>query len=226
MKAKITIAKNSENIPKHISEVTNGIKCNCVCIDCGEALVAANNGKIQEHHFRHHTEAKCDGIPESALHLLAKRIITESNKIRIGKEEYFEYQESNIEKLIEDIQPDIQIIGKDEITWLIEIAVTHFVDEQKLNKIKSRKLNCLEIDLKDVDRHINLKDLSDIVLEKLEVRKILCTSKESEVNNSSKKQDNSGLILIIGVIIVFLIGIRLKKKKRQLVNRSSFGTQC
>ena len=50
MVVKIPFGKR-ENEIVHISEITNnerGIKCNCVCVNCGERLVAKIGGKKKQ----------------------------------------------------------------------------------------------------------------------------------------------------------------------------------
>lgn len=211
MKAKITIAKSPDYKVKHVSEVSNGLKCNCFCIQCGQPLVAANNGQIQEHHFRHHTDTKCDGAPETALHLLAKRIVIESPQILIEKGKYFAYHSSRVEETIQDIKPDVQIFGEHGSVWLVEIAVTNPVDNLKLNKLKSKSLNCLEIRLTDVDRNINIENLKELILNDVKIRKILTRGQPNGATINRSKSSTSWVLWLIGIVLALL----LRKKRRR-----------
>ncbi|MCT4604899.1 MAG: hypothetical protein N4A64_02175 [Marinisporobacter sp.] len=66
----------------HISEVRNGLDCNCICPHCKQDLIACNNGTKQEYHFRHYIE-ECKYALETALHLFAKEVIDKHKKIRV-----------------------------------------------------------------------------------------------------------------------------------------------
>lgn len=208
MKNTITIARERNNeMVKHISEVANGLKCDCVCIECSSKLVAANKGTKQIHHFRHHESSDCNGSPETGLHLLAKKIIEESNYINLKRNKKLNYSEYKSEKQIQNIIPDVQIINELGETWLIEILVTHKVDEAKLEKIKRLNLNCLEIDLSKVDRFISKDELKEIVIDQINLKSILNEVKESEEVQSEStkgrfKFDFSHLLFLIGVLIL------------------------
>lgn len=47
---------------------------------------------------------------------------------------------------------------------IIEIKVTHGVEENKLNKIKELNISALEIDLSQIDRDIDFDKLVDIIV--------------------------------------------------------------
>ena len=58
----------------YISEVQNGIDCNCYCPSCGGKLVA-KKGKKNSHHFSHYNSEECQSGYETSLHMAAKNII-------------------------------------------------------------------------------------------------------------------------------------------------------
>lgn len=155
-----------------------GLKCNCICPGCGLPLVA-RLGKKKQWHFAHQGEA-CDiaAAQQTALHMLAKEIIEDSKKLLfpgvfIEKDDYtddiedyrvqtripqtIEYRKAaivkcdsvSLEKRISNIVPDIMVTAKGR-GCLIEVAVTHFVDEEKEQKIKEIGLPLFEIDLSDL----------------------------------------------------------------------------
>lgn len=157
----LTYALNSDNRLMYINDVPNGLECNCICPGCKEKLIAKNDGKVREHHFAHASNKECITGYQTMIHLLAKDII-ENFKIfpmaLHGK--YLSacevYKEVNLNQF--GFIPDIfgfspikdgpNIIGK--IPVIIEIFVTHKVDEEKKNKIIKAGIPAMEIDLSTV----------------------------------------------------------------------------
>ena len=141
---------------KHISDVANGLACNCKCAKCFEPLVAKNNVTNRKaSHFAHSS-----GAYETTLHKLAKEFFFKSKKIRTpdfrigdffkkGKDVIFE------EVLIEDTlynQVNEKIVAdsigiKDSKKVIIEFANTHFIDEEKTSKLIKLKMPCIEVNL-------------------------------------------------------------------------------
>ena len=157
----------------HISEVNSGLKCECTCVCCDSKLVARKGDKMS-HHFAHHKSEDCNGAYETILHILAKEILKESKSIVAPeiffcffyirfKEMVIKYDFVELEKRLGDIKPDI-VVYKDNKPLLIEIYVTHKVDDIKKAKIKELGLSALEIDLSDIDRYISKEELKDIIL--------------------------------------------------------------
>ncbi|HEX8326072.1 MAG TPA: hypothetical protein VF629_00940 [Hymenobacter sp.] len=68
-----------------------------------------------------------------------------------------------LEKRTGDIIPDIMVrIGS---KWLlVEVAVTHFVDEEKKTKIRAMGLPAIEIDLSKIRRDISMSDLEELII--------------------------------------------------------------
>lgn len=156
-----------------------GEKCNCTCPVCNGILLARLGDK-RKRHFAHKASCNCDIVKaqQTGLHLLAKDIIRENCRIlvpglTISRQEItssatnfaatvevdidlpdikafsLQYNSVEIEKSFGDIIADANI-KKDEINIIIEIAVTHFVDEIKANKMKALGLTCFEIDLSNL----------------------------------------------------------------------------
>lgn len=159
----------------HISEVLNGKNCNCICPTCEEDLIAKNNGKLNIHHFAHKHNTNCSSL-ETYLHFLTKLVFNEikylhvpavRSSIHLSDDElgmpfntknyelggFYPIKNVRIEKSLGGIIPDIAatltIDGKD-FDFLIEIAVTHFVEKEKIAHIKASGLNCIEINLSDL----------------------------------------------------------------------------
>ena len=134
----------------HISEVESGFKCNCICSGCGAVLIARKGTKVK-HHFAHKSTIECEYGNQTSIHLLAKEIISKVHEFVIP-ELYFTFPESGKRELIDesrtvkvqevilgkkvsDIIPDILLIT-DIGKIIVEIFVTHEIDEFKLEKLK------------------------------------------------------------------------------------------
>ena len=159
----------------HVDQVDNGLDCNCTCPSCGEKLVARNRGKIKEHHFAHYFGADCDKGYETSLHLLAKNILAKEKRILLPKHEILGftiveeklYQCSDVllEKRMSSIIPDVYIKTADDERILIEIKVTHGIDEEKTKKIEQFDISTLEIDLSKVDQSIDEDLLTKLLIQ-------------------------------------------------------------
>ncbi|MBK6819809.1 MAG: hypothetical protein IPG85_09590 [Bacteroidetes bacterium] len=163
----------------HIDDVERGLKCNCSCPNCQIALIA-RKGKIKVHHFAHYRGADCGKAYETALHLLAKEIIKERKTIILpecypSKNYYVDSRFKHPQRVINFSTIELEKqIAQDEITikpdalcintdyeLLVEFAVTHFVDYEKLNKIRKLKKNCIEVDISNIE--LNKDKLIEVI---------------------------------------------------------------
>lgn len=145
----ILMAVNKAGKNVYIDEVPNGKNCGCFCKECGGDLVAKNNGKIKVHHFAHATGNDSISCSQTALHILAKEIIAEERCVAIprsGKIEFYSADKVELEKSLGDIIPDVFATVKGR-AFMMEILVSHAIDEEKLDKIKEHRISCIEIDL-------------------------------------------------------------------------------
>jgi hypothetical protein len=171
----------------HVSEVDSGLACDCLCPSCSQNL-QANKGKMKCHHFSHDPSSKlreCKSAFETSIHLMAKEILSEDayiivpdltislskndvnggtyeEEISVEKESRINFDRVEIEKQLGDIRPDI-IAYNNEITLLIEIAVTSFAGIEKKRKIRNRGINAIEIDLSSVDYTITKTELRELI---------------------------------------------------------------
>lgn len=136
-----------------IKDVERGLACQCTCFECGET-VTARKGEIKEHHFAHASNKEsCTINPESVLHKYAKEVILEYMGLMLPALPNSDNEAAwwTFDKLLPEfslglIRPDL--VGYfDGEPILIEIAVTHFIDAEKLKYIEFFKLKCIEIDL-------------------------------------------------------------------------------
>ena len=132
------------------------------------------------HHFAHEPHTHCEYGYESSLHLAAKDILSRAKKMVIPPV-YVEFPQSGkpkelismereisiddveLEKRFDDIIPDIVVYSGDKY-FFIEIYVTHPIDDEKLKKLKEKKISTIEIDLSKIKRDISVEELSDILL--------------------------------------------------------------
>ena len=120
----------------HISEVETGLACGCECQNCGERLIA-KKGEVNEHHFAHDHNSDCLGATESALHLLAKEVISQSRELFIPELEIeaslvgvddielfresslsayiLKYEDVEVEQTVDDYRPDLTLIIEQKI---------------------------------------------------------------------------------------------------------------
>ena len=155
-----------DNSLVHISEVESGLKCDCYCPACGSKLVA-RKGNIKVAHFAHHTKEECAHGYETSLHIAAKNILVKhkelmlpalylyfplsfKNNVVISDEKKIQIDDIYLEKNLHDIIPDVIVETKNK-KLLVEIYVTHKIDDQKLKKIRKLGLSTLEINLSSSD---------------------------------------------------------------------------
>ena len=176
--SKLIYALKDGNIVS-IDDVPSGKECGCVCPACGDELIARKWQK-RMHHFAHRSNEDCEYGYESSLHLAAKTILSRSEKMvippvyvefpqsgkpkeLISKERGIPIDDVKLEKRFDDIIPDIVVDSGDE-HFFIEIYVTHPIDDEKLKKLKEKKISTIEIDLSKIKRDISVEELSDILL--------------------------------------------------------------
>ncbi|NTV70425.1 MAG: hypothetical protein HGA71_09790 [Azonexaceae bacterium] len=187
-----SFAMDKDGRIRSVEEVARGLACECVCPSCG-APVIARQGEIREWHFAHSTESDCEGGTETALHLAAKQLLLESGGLtipeilvqrevrlpdgRVGKgearrpERWIDFQTVEAEKTIGSIRPDIvAVVGHTML--FIEIAVTHFVDEEKRAVLASYEVPAIEIDLASLQgEHWSWERLGECVIENARLKR-------------------------------------------------------
>ena len=179
----------------HISNVSNGLKCECFCPACNGKLIA-KKGKVMMHHFAHYDSEECKYGYETSLHLAAKQMIMEHKKIMIpavylnfpgsgrGRILLSEAKEIKVDQVLleqrqESIIPDVVLIS-DKKKIYVEIYVTHAVDTDKVLKIKNSGISTIEIDLSAYKQSLEKEDLEKIIFEDSEQKKWIYNSFEKE----------------------------------------------
>jgi hypothetical protein len=152
----------------NVREVPSGLACGLICPECRQRLVA-KKGEIVCHHFAHEAESSCSGGAETTLHKLAKQIISDNKlivipalvvnfigitgEVRLSENVFDKHQirldSVDLEIWMDGIRPDV-VAKHGERELAIEIMVTHACEEPKIDIIRSRQINCIEIDMSDV----------------------------------------------------------------------------
>ena len=146
---------------KYIRDVPKGLDCDCKCPACGCKLVARQGDKLAWH-FAHHNSDECPYARETALHCLAKQILSEASEIWLPKiplNPYANFEENLFDEgfyMLQDrpvletplynIVPDVILIVNNE-KIIVEVHVTHAVDNLKLEKIIDHSISAIEVDL-------------------------------------------------------------------------------
>lgn len=169
------------------TDVPRGLACGCQCPGCGARLVANHPTRNKVKYFSHHATEGCSTGYETAMHLAAKQVLLDDRTILVpqvhasvtlfDKEASIEVTaHKNIaEKMVvldavqsevrgyAGIVPDIvATVGKKLI--FIEVAVTHFVEQEKLQRLEALGYATLEIDLSSVDEIPSMEDVKRLVL--------------------------------------------------------------
>lgn len=164
--------KKSSNIPfglkngilYEVSQVERGKACNCICPSCKKPLIA-KKGDERKKHFTHDSNHSCETGKETAIHLAAKQIISETKMVYLPSIEIdgslkkygiVTFDKIILEKAIPNLKEQMIVIPditatinreNDAVNLYIEIAVTHFSEEKKIDILKSNKFSAIEIDL-------------------------------------------------------------------------------
>lgn len=145
----------------HVDNVPSGLSCECTCPACGTRMIA-RHGKIKTHHFAHYHAKTCATGYQTAVHMRAKELLSEKKELFLPPYQ-FEYgnktfhvpsakvqvQHVELEKRLDKIIPDVVVTTAKGKTILVEIFVTHKIDDEKLAKIKDMDMPTIEIDLSD-----------------------------------------------------------------------------
>ena len=172
-----------------VHSVEKGLLCKCVCPSC-DMLLIANHCTKKQSYFSHSKGSDCAHGYETSIHEMSKQILLEARSIilpelvcRINEdskstrnilditllnEQIWAWKDiGNSEIFIQNIKPDF-FVNTSQGDLLIEIAVTHFCDEKKLQKLKSLNFAAIEIDLSNCPRIASKEDLRHIIINELE----------------------------------------------------------
>lgn len=153
-------------------DVPNGLACGCVCIGCKLPLIA-RQGEQRVPHFAHHRAQGSAACYETAVHRKAMELLLGERHLvlpafqkpalrdRAGREYRFTgwlpepltwfYRGAQKEVAFggpEGFRPDVALDGDSPFErLLVEVRVTHAVDQRKRKRVRDRVLSMIEIDL-------------------------------------------------------------------------------
>ena len=181
----------------HIRKADNGLSCGCICEECQEKLEAIQ-GQERDWHFRHNINKNCKGAQESALHKLGKQILVENEQINIPVHGTINYYSPIPEILLNTKRPDVSAQYSGEPIYF-EIAVKHFMEEDKASFLNNGLHRCVEIDLSNVET-TSYDQIKNFVLLETNNKKLFGWGKQTESNSNSE----SLVLKIIGGVAFFL----------------------
>ena len=143
-----------DNAMVNISDVENGLKCECVCAGCRGVLIAKNKGEVRTPHFAHLNE-ECKNAQESALHRLAKELIAKRKVIKLPEYKGIKCPDFNTDGWSYELEyggekgvrPDLVFYQEDKMLF-IEVAVTNPVSQEKRDKLLKIGTPTLQFNLK------------------------------------------------------------------------------
>ncbi len=169
----LQVALNDEGNLISIYDVDTGLKCGCVCPECGKELVAKNKGKKpnmilspkqKEAHFAHHDGSDCPKAKESAIHKLAKEVLKEHKTLflpPVENDKYelkFQFDKAEIEVKVGDKEYIIadtlleKKSNKERVARLVvEFYKTHKKSVVDIEKIENLDVSCIEVNVNHVE---------------------------------------------------------------------------
>lgn len=155
-------------------------------------------GDVRVWHFAHKDEAACTKAFETALHLLAKQVLVESDMLRVPALVCQLYERSGHEDITlcvertfhwdaageaevwgDGIRPDFRSVCQGKAIF-VEVTVTHEPDAPKLEALKRLQTPTLEIDLSAVPRDVTAHEVRRLVLDAAEGKRWVFYPGEAE----------------------------------------------
>ena len=197
-----------------VYEVNKSDGDNFFCAECGGKFIAVQpSAPRKQWFFRHDRLSDCEASRETAIHLLAKQILVEERKImlpylvmkpepevyreykyhreiklyQLGERKPYRFDAVQDEVWMDGKVPDIVALSGDR-KLLIEIVVTHDIDEDKLNWIRKQNISTLRVSLSTLPYTATKGD----------VKRCLMTGWQDGINimqwvHHAKKQDHQTL---------------------------------
>ena len=157
----------------HISSVSRGLECGCVCPGCDGRLLAAK-GEVNAHHFRHAaSNGGCSwysgggGGVETEWHRAAKLCFKGIQTITgldfrervvekcldgslLGEDVFIPFPSDRIEKVeiesaIDAFRPDVVLTFAGGRRLWLEVTVTNGPSPQKIEYLKSKRIEAVEV---------------------------------------------------------------------------------
>lgn len=148
-----------------------GLRCGCVCPQCGRPL-QAHLGQKKSWHFQHQVEdASCSPQPMTLLHAFVRDELAAKRQLHVpavrvlselqvfGKPVFefvsmpasdFDFIDGRSEVQGDGVQPDVLFQQADETMFALEVRYSHAVDEEKLQRLKRNYRLAIEFDVSDL----------------------------------------------------------------------------
>lgn len=157
----------------HIRDVPSGLDCRCVCPHCKSTLVA-KKGEKNTYHFAHYRSAECNHGGETALHLLAKKVLLETKTLYVPGVPISVYDMNVIGSIVTFDNAEVEKainaeIRSDVLLWLgdrflnVEFKVKHPVDMGKKIALFNAGIPTIEIDLSEMGEDFDEASIASIV---------------------------------------------------------------
>ncbi|ODW90364.1 hypothetical protein BBL97_00390 [Vibrio parahaemolyticus] len=173
---------------KHIRSVDNGLKCDCICPDCQQPLIA-NQGSVKSWHFAHASNSSCMG--ESVIHRLAKQVILDAARSRkallissnggtvyeqdkdgivhskswYAPERQYHIQQAEAEAKLGSQIVDVLCYNSNGNALAVEIFYTHKKSDVDIEKFAKNSVEAIEIDVSGIPWDAAYEQIEQAVLQ-------------------------------------------------------------
>jgi len=157
----------------HVSSVSRGLSCDCICPVCRDPLIA-RKGQVMAHHFAHSGNRDCN--PETVLHDVAKRLLKDRTDIAIASGLKIKFTwpcrlcgdthqgdivrvaaSAHLEQSVGSCRPDITLRDKDEVPRVfVEVVVTHEPEQNVRTYARANRISIVEFHIQTWDALIEL----------------------------------------------------------------------
>jgi hypothetical protein len=124
---------------------------------------------------------------------------------------YFKYADVIEECKLESIRPDIILVTEAD-KLLIEIAVTSFITEEKLEKIKTLNYNAVEIDLSCLPRECSYLELEKIIIDQVDKKEVVHW-KGGQLQIQTNRGITYFLLFLAAIMLSYFGYSKLKNRK-------------
>jgi hypothetical protein len=200
-------ALNTSGKLVHVSEVPRGKACDCCCVACGSRVIA-KKGNQTAWHFAHLSKAECLYAAETALHKAVKQVILEGDWIglpdlvvearasvgpHVGhakrwlKGSAVPYVGPRLEVRMGEIVADA-VVTADDRELIVEVAVMHKVDDEKLRKLARMQTPAIELEAWKLDRSVDWSSIRFFVSKSVEARKWLFNPRAGQLMREAQAE--------------------------------------
>lgn len=159
--AELVYGQRPDRSQAHISEVANGLACDCMCPACELPLVARHGKKLVAHFAHAGENGGCGTGAETNAHIWAKEVLARTKYILLpevaayaGDKFYrpyrarrFRFASARLERKLGNIVPDVILTTATGEELLVEVLVTHACGPEKIAKLRERGLATIEVNL-------------------------------------------------------------------------------